>query len=522
MFKLASYSPSSIHRIAIIIFTALSLAGLLYASSRLHGPGFPLDDAWIHQTYARNLAYFGQWAFIPGQPSAGSTSPLWSALLAIGYLLDLAPYAFTYFLGWLVLLGMSFLGMTLFRKIIPDRPIWALAAGILLAFEWHLVWAAASGMETLLFSLLALATLTLLIRLPIIKGGVGGDSKGVTGRGRNWVFLTTGLLISLSVWLRPDGLTLLGPAVMVALLVHPNWQTRLRAVGLITAGFAILFLPYMLFNQAIAGAWWPNTFYAKQAEYDVLRQLPLSQRLLDQAILPLVGAGTLLLPGFVYISLHALKKRSWGLLAAALWFLGYLGMYALRLPVTYQHGRYVIPAMPVFFILGLAGLAIWLDLRSSHVTRRIVSRTYAISLALVLLAFWGLGANAYARDVGVIETEMVSVAHWVDANTEPHALVAAHDIGALGFFASRPLLDLAGLVSPEVIPFIRNEDALADYLESQGADYLVTFPSWYPQLTAQAELIYQSGGEISLDLGYENMAVYRWVSKRESVNYEDH
>jgi len=35
--------------------------------------GFPLDDAWIHQTYARNLGLSGMMAFTPGEPSAGST-----------------------------------------------------------------------------------------------------------------------------------------------------------------------------------------------------------------------------------------------------------------------------------------------------------------------------------------------------------------------------------------------------------------------------------------------------------------
>ena len=42
-------------------------------------------------------------------------------------------------------------------------------------------------------------------------------------------------------------------------------------------------------------------------------------------------------------------------------------------------------------------------------------------------------------------------------NTPPDALIAAHDIGAVGYFGQRRLLDLAGLVSPEVIPFIRDE-----------------------------------------------------------------
>jgi hypothetical protein len=118
--------------------------------------------------------------------------------------------------------------------------------------------------------------------------------------------------------------------------------------------------------------------------------------------------------------------------------------------------------------------------------------------------------GAYQRDVGFIESEMVETAHWIEANTPSQARIAAHDIGALGFFSHRELLDLAGLVSPEVIPFIRDESRLAGYLDAYQADYLVTFPSWYPRLVLRAEQVYQTQGQVSPTLGGENMAVYRW------------
>src|SRR5574337_1427938 len=118
--------------------------------------GFPLDDAWIHQTYARNLGWYGQWAFILGQPSAGSTAPLWTFLLAIGYALRI-DYAI-----WTLLLNSALLGVTAwltFRlvghvgNVAPQAAWWV---GALAAVEWHLVWAAASGMETVLFCALAM------------------------------------------------------------------------------------------------------------------------------------------------------------------------------------------------------------------------------------------------------------------------------------------------------------------------------------------------------------------------------
>ena len=84
--------------------------------------------------------------------------------------------------------------------------------------------------------------------------------------------------------------------------------------------------------------------------------LHLSTQLGD-VMLPLIGAGALSLPGIFLILQHALTRRRWDVLAGILWLGGYLLMYAWRLPVTYQHGRYVIPAMPVYFIWSLAGLA---------------------------------------------------------------------------------------------------------------------------------------------------------------------
>jgi hypothetical protein len=71
---------------------------------------------------------------------------------------------------------------------------------------------------------------------------------------------------------------------------------------------------------------------------------------------------------------------------------------------------------------------------------------------------------------------------------------------------------LAGLVSPEVIPFIRDEARLREWLNASGADYLVTFPGWYPDLVrsrASAE-VFRTRAPYSPAAGGENMVVYRW------------
>jgi predicted membrane-bound mannosyltransferase len=104
---------------AVILITAI----YLLTSQFTYGIGFPLDDSWIHQTYARNLALRGEWAFRPGIPSAGSTSPLWSTLLALGFLLRLSPYIWTYLLGAATLFALAVISEWAVRKLIDSyRP----------------------------------------------------------------------------------------------------------------------------------------------------------------------------------------------------------------------------------------------------------------------------------------------------------------------------------------------------------------------------------------------------------------
>ena len=113
--------------------------------------GFPLDDAWIHQTYARNLAQSGQLAFVPGLPSAGSTAPLWSFLLSVGYMVGVPYQIWAYGLG-ILLLGLT--GWTVARlsvRLFPEHRWVGPLTGLFCVFEWHLAWAAVSGMETMLF-----------------------------------------------------------------------------------------------------------------------------------------------------------------------------------------------------------------------------------------------------------------------------------------------------------------------------------------------------------------------------------
>jgi hypothetical protein len=304
---------------------------------------------------------------------------------------------------------------------------------------------------------------------------------------------------------RPDGLTLLGPAALTLALRSKPASSLTRFF----IGFGFLFGLYLLFNLTLSGNPFPNTFYAKQAEYAAWQSKPLLEKFGLSFLQLLTGPAIILFPGAILWLVKSVRERDWGTLAGMVWFAGYVLIYALRLP-PYQHGRYLMPAMPILFLWSLLGLAKTFQKAAPSPTVGLMRMGWVAVVALVTVGFVGLGARSYVLDVAYIETEMVETAKWVDANLPPEVLIAAHDIGALGYFDHHELIDLAGLVSPDVIPFLRDEARIADYLNQRGADYFVAFPSLYSQLAAQSQEVYTTHGEIAPLLGGENLSVYRW------------
>ncbi|MDE3092055.1 MAG: hypothetical protein KGJ80_21995, partial [Chloroflexota bacterium] len=172
----------------LLIALALASAAFYVLIPAARGvTGFPLDDAWIHQVYARNLATRGEFAFFPGQPSAGSTSPLWTIMLALGYLVHIDFRAWSYLLGAL-LIGASAIVAARLATRISGSSLFTVYCSLFTAFEWHLVWSAVSGMEIPLFVFLSLLLL-----------------ERFYARERVWLI---GLIAGLLTLTRPEGVVL--------------------------------------------------------------------------------------------------------------------------------------------------------------------------------------------------------------------------------------------------------------------------------------------------------------------------
>lgn len=501
--------------ISLAVVTLYVLAAYLQSGEF----GFPLDDAWIHQVYARNLGTRFEFSFFAGQPSAGSTSPLWAVLTGVGYALGMD-------LVWTLLLGMGFLAGSgwmagrVTRHLTGDARLAKWIAPLCVMLEWHMVWAAASGMEIVLFVFLSLALVEAFFarRNTMVMGVIGGlltltRPEGVLLAGLVGVGLVWERRRELFGW---NGKSELASEAGNDRQGEGGLKSSIRREGRLKSliqccAFGLVMLvvvaPYLYFNLRTSGTILPNTFYAKGAEYaELTAGASFFARWLMLYRQPMIGAQLLLVPGLIYGAYALARGREWGRLLPALWILVLPALYAWRLPVEYQFGRYMMPIIPFVIIYGLVGTAELFR----RIPLRFLRRAWALTIAVMLVVFGALGAGLYAQSVGIVNCEMVAAAKWTRANVPKGALIAAHDIGAQGYFDDHPMLDLAGLVSPEVIPFIRDETRLKEWMAAQGARYAIFFPTWYPRLSADGTFrqVYSTECAVTTGMGEENLRVY--------------
>ena len=451
--------------------------------------GFPLDDSWIHLHFARNLAEGAGFAYNPGRPVAGSTAPLWTLLLAAGAFVAGPSVAMAKVVGVLCGLGAALLTR---RAALAwgAPPQVAVVAGVALLWTGPIAWGALSGMEVTLAALLV----------------AGALAAHAAGHG-----LLTAALASLALAARPEA----GLLLPFLALARPLTPARIAAFVLIPLAVAA---PIAAFAYATVGAPYPATAAAK-VEGGVIGWLggmrePLTVTLAARpwgfirewaawlwsthTLLPLVLAPAIVL---------AWRRggRSLGVVALAL--LAHPLAMALLAPYRgpgFQEGRYSIHLLPLAIVVVAVGLA----------GARQRGRRAAV-LTWLALALWALmpAAERYAWGVQNIEAMQVRIGRWVDANVPHGARLAINDIGAIAYVSRRQVVDLMGLVTPEILPYRRQgEDGVIRFIGEVCPDYVIVFPAWFRRLVARTDLL-EPVYRVRLDrvevAGGPEMVVYR-------------
>ncbi|HEX9615721.1 MAG TPA: tetratricopeptide repeat protein, partial [Bacteroidota bacterium] len=304
-----------------------------------------------------------------------------------------------------------------------------------------------------------------------------------------------GVSAGLLLWTRPEGVILFG--AILADLLYRWFLQKQESGGRVTgdeshrlvkaaALLAVFGIGYAAFNLALSGSILPNTYAAKLKYYssggkdfsaEVFRYLTAGHLTVFSVF---AGAGV------IRTVVQFFRRRQADGLIPLLFASGLFFAYWIKLPYLYQNGRYMMPVLPFVLILGLLGLEWLLTSGSSALKLKLNGKTLdtlravVLSYAAIHFAFgtWQ-ERTSYQDYCAYINDRQVKAAHWIRNNLPESAVVATHDVGALAYYSNRRIVDMVGLVSPEMIDRIGNLDKLRDFLIQNGVTHLALLRNWF-------------------------------------------
>ena len=537
--------------------------------------GFPLDDSWIHQVFARNLATGHGFSFNPDIPISGATAPLWTLITALFWPL-LGPIAGG-IIPCLLLELLAILAIYKLAEYLLDSEPLALLVTVLSTLTWVLIWGALSGMEIGLYSALSLWGLYF-----YFKSQSMDDRRGYIAYG----------FFALAILARPECALFLAAAMLRDFFIWLNHGKRRLAPWIWRGAIVLLLLaPYFYFNYSVTGTFFPQTYNAKVRGkglisavgngelkriiktltlfpyyylQDFLRQLlklnPIilvaffsgclkffmvrdgrrSQRIMLALLLilyvPLMGTFSPVLTATyhamrlidniipliilveisglfwkaeypvgkssIYLSIGLLLLSLAGgiLLLADDFIVRSLGPSLLQNIDRMNNGDYEILTLyvrdtginSIFLALVLfAGIVIASNWIQNQLKYKIVKRiiiTGIVAYSAILLIFKSGYYADNVRDINEIDKAVGIYLKEINSGADR---LAVNDIGAIGYYSGMKILDLKGLVSPEIRSEMIVDDSLAfEYmLLQERVDYVAIFPNWFRYIPKRTDIL---------------------------------
>ena len=459
-------------RILPILMIVLAVAARFIPGPRT------IDDSFITFRYARNILAGDGFVFNPGAQVLGTTTPFYTfCMVILGALTGGTEAPFP----WLAL-GLNTIADSLtcillwrFGKHLSKERV-GLATGFVWALAPYSVTFAIGGLETSVYVLL----LTAAVYFYMIK------KRPLASMAASLAFIT-----------RPDALILIGPFVVDRLVraFHPKLKEKLGWQEVLA-----LALPAMLWNSfawLYFGSPIPHSVQAKLLVYQ-LNPADSFIRLIQhyatpfqlQQILPAalaIGIGILLYPFLYLIGARRIWQTEKRLLVWLLYPWLYLITFALPNPLLFRW--YLTPPLPAYFfviLFGLDTLAQTLTAQKPGLQKWLPASLLIFSV-LVTLPAWELkpdhGPARPAPKMAYIKLEELyhQAAALILPDLQPDDVIAAGDVGVLGYDTGAQILDTVGLNSPESLEYypipaesyVINYAIPADLILDQSPDWII-------------------------------------------------
>jgi hypothetical protein len=425
-------------KIALAIYLLLTPIVIFVAFSH-----WGYDDPFITYRYAANLQHGLGFVYNPGERVLSTTSPLFTLLQA--------------------LLG----------NLWPDLPRLAnLLGAFSLAMGGLFLWDLAHTWQA---PLVGWSGLLLYPTFPLLVSTLGSETLlylafclGAFAFYARQRYPLMAVCVALAILTRPDGVLL-----AFILAVHYLLWIRRPFPWLALALFLGLTIPWFAFAWVYFGSPLPATLAVKQHQGAMAISQSFAPGLLTivrwYSRWPYLLESGLAVAGAVFLLWRA---RPWALFMAwtILYFLAYS---ALGVSGYFWYYAPLVPGLIALFGLGISSL------RKILTPSRTIPFFYFIAVALLLLLVaaqaYDLGQLRQHPDNRLVIYEVIG--EWLRDHTPPDASVGTLEVGIIGFYAQRRMIDFAGLIQPEVsnqfTPHTTYDDAALWAVEHYHPDYLV-------------------------------------------------
>ena len=430
-----------------------------------------MGDAFIHFVFARGIVE-GTPFFYNGVFSAGSTSPLWSAMLAPIWavcgdcVVDGVKIFASFFVGLAVVLGY------IVSRQLASRGV-ALGVSFFMATSFVLPFWAAKGMETPMWVCLVLSSFLLYFQL------LKKDSRSLE--------LALGVVLGLGIFARPEG-WFLAAFIGLPLLITKGWRVLLT-IGL--PGL-IIALPYYIYLFSQTGQIFPSSaarvLHAQQWLEPIGGFLVSTEifKILATKLAPL--SAFFLWFGWQFFQDKRTERRSslptaiqnWFILGPILaWLVFHLVFFSTVMPMT-QGYRYLLAALPFFYLISLLGL--W-RFRARGFFPHIAFIVFALSASFSLQQLIERQETIASCEMPFIDSVRHETGLWLRDNTESDDLIAIKEVDQSAYYSGRQVLSMDGTLNLAAVPFVKEHDQLG-YLTEFRPDWLVleeemyNYPGW--------------------------------------------
>jgi hypothetical protein len=420
------------------------------------------DDPFITYRYAQNIVNGLGFVYNPGERVLSTTTPLFTLLLAaLSPLWSDLPRLANLIGAMSIALGALLL---YWLAIVLKEPLvgWV---GLLL-YPTSPLLVSSLGSETPLYIALCLACFCFYWRSN---------------------YTLTAFFAALTLLTRPDG-------VLVPILLAADYLLIRRRPILWkpVVIFLMLVLPWLIFSWAYFGSPIPATLAAKQHQ----GLMAISQRFAAGFLTLIkayysswyyeIQAGVACL-GIIYM---LLRSRRWLLFLA--WPISYFIAFTF-LGLT-RYFWYYAPLLPGFVVLvglGLTGID-WIIRRqlekAHHPNPWVGSIPYLVIILLLvlpgILQMMQFKTISESRDSRFMIYR--AIGNWLNANSLPNTSIGTLEVGIIGYYAKRPIIDFAGLIQPEIASKLGYQTTYADAanyaVERFQPDYLVLREGAFPDL----------------------------------------